>query len=162
MKKDAVVLIYGSGGHKEQMARLYANLAGVLKKKIMFIGLCEKSHELNELSFNFTVPPAREKFSLLKTLFNIPFAIFQTFYFFVLMVCKYNIKLIISTGPGLTVLPVLLGKLFRVKTIFIESWSRFYTASLTGKIMYHLADEFYIQNKSLQKTYPKAKYCGLL
>ena len=46
--------------------------------------------------------------------------------------------------------------------VFFVTWSRFETQSYAGKVMYRIADRFYIQNKSLLKFYPKAIYSGLL
>ncbi|MDD2698435.1 MAG: hypothetical protein PHF17_06500 [Arcobacteraceae bacterium] len=68
---------------------------------------------------------------------------------------KYDVKAVVSTGPGIV---SLFFKIFGKKIVFVETWSRFETKSMTGKI----ADKFYIQNKSLQKHYPKAIYGGLL
>ncbi|HAO9336376.1 TPA: polysaccharide biosynthesis protein, partial [Escherichia coli] len=48
------------------------------------------------------------------------------------------------------------------KVIYIETWSRFTTYSLSGRIMYRLSNKFYIQNKSLLELYPKAIYSGRL
>ncbi|WP_191976308.1 hypothetical protein [Limosilactobacillus reuteri] len=46
------------------------------------------------------------------------------------------------------------------KVIYIESFARITTPSLTGKILYHFADLFIVQWKELLKVYPKAKYFG--
>jgi len=75
---------------------------------------------------------------------------------------NYQVKGLVSTGPGMVVLPAIIFKLLGKKVIFLESWSRFYTPSLTGKIMYRIADTFYIQNETLQSTYPKAIFSGRL
>ncbi len=78
------------------------------------------------------------------------------------LVLKYNIKIIITTGPGMAIPAALVAKLLRVEIIHIETWSRFSTYSLSGRIMYHLADKFYVQNESLLKLYPEAIYSGRL
>jgi UDP-N-acetylglucosamine:LPS N-acetylglucosamine transferase len=95
-------------------------------------------------------------------LLQLPISIILETYFFIKILCKYNIKFIISTGPGIALVPIVLGKFLGKKTIFIESWSRFKSASLTGRAAYYLSSEFFIQNKSLQSVYPKATYSGLL
>ena len=93
---------------------------------------------------------------------NLPISIIEGVYFFMKIISKYNIKFIISTGPGIAIVPIVLGKILGKETVFIESWSRFKSASLTGKIAYYVSSEFFIQNRSLQSVYPKAKYSGLL
>jgi beta-1,4-N-acetylglucosaminyltransferase len=75
---------------------------------------------------------------------------------------KYEIQAIVSTGPGIAIPISLYFKIKGVKIIFIETWSRFETQSLTGKWMYKIADNFYFQNQSLKKIYPNAVWSGLL
>lgn len=68
---------------------------------------------------------------------------------------------IISTGAGPVVPFAIVGKLFfRIHVIFIETITRIRRPSLTGRIMYHIADDFYYQWEPLQKFFPKAKYAG--
>lgn len=67
---------------------------------------------------------------------------------------------IISTG-ALAAFPIcLIGKLFRKKIIFIESYSKTNSGTITGKLVYKFADMFIIQRESLRKIYPKAIYGG--
>lgn len=68
--------------------------------------------------------------------------------------------IIISTGALVTVPLCVLGKLFRKKLIFIESFARVNKPSLSGKLIYPFADLFMIQWETLKKYYPKAIYVG--
>jgi beta-1,4-N-acetylglucosaminyltransferase len=70
--------------------------------------------------------------------------------------------LIISTGAGPIVPLSLVGKLFGIPTIFIETCARINYPSLTGRMMYYLADKFYYQWKSLGNFFPKGIYTGPL
>jgi len=67
-----------------------------------------------------------------------------------------NPKIIISTGAGIAVSFFLIGKIFRKKLIFIESATRVYDLSLSGKICYFFADRFYVRYNRLVKKYPRA------
>ena len=68
--------------------------------------------------------------------------------------------LIITTG-ALSVIPLcMLAKLFRKKLIFIESYAKISSPTLTGKLLYHFSDEFYVQWKEMLKHYPNAIYKG--
>lgn len=78
------------------------------------------------------------------------------------ILCKEKPQLILSTGAGLAVPFALVGKLFRVPFIFIETAAQVTTPSLTGRLMYHLADKFFYQWKPLERHFPKAEYGGLL
>lgn len=75
---------------------------------------------------------------------------------------KFNPSIIISTGAHTCVPMCIVGKIFRKKIIYIESFANIGTKSLTGRIIYPIADVFIVQWKSLQKIYPKAKYEGWL
>jgi hypothetical protein len=46
------------------------------------------------------------------------------------------------------------------KIIYIESFARVYNASLTGRLVYGIADMFLVQSEELLKVYPRAKYVG--
>jgi UDP-N-acetylglucosamine:LPS N-acetylglucosamine transferase len=69
-------------------------------------------------------------------------------------------KILLSAGAAPIVIFCLIGKLFGTKTIFIESFSRLTSPSLTGKIMYRLADIFYYQWETLNEFFPKGKFEG--
>ena len=67
---------------------------------------------------------------------------------------------VITTG-ALSVIPLcVLSKVFKKKLIFIESFAKISSPTLTGKFLYKFADEFYIQWEELKKYYPKAIYKG--
>ncbi len=70
--------------------------------------------------------------------------------------------LVISTGASLAVPFLLASKLFGVRTVFIESISRSSDLSLSGRLVYHLADEFYVQWPECVEGYPKAQYRGVV
>lgn len=67
---------------------------------------------------------------------------------------------IISTGALVTVPICIIGKLHHKKIIYIESFARINSPSLTGKIMYKFADEFIVQWEDMLKYFPKAHYWG--
>jgi UDP-N-acetylglucosamine:LPS N-acetylglucosamine transferase len=71
--------------------------------------------------------------------------------------------LILSTGAGPAVPFSLIGKyLFDTRIVYIETMTSINRPSLTGKIMYYIADIFFYQWRELGVTFPKGKYCGLL
>lgn len=75
---------------------------------------------------------------------------------------KEQPSLILSTGAGPVVPFTLVGKLLRIPTIFIETFTRVTEPSLTGRMMYYLADRFFYQWKTLGRYFPKGTYGGLL
>lgn len=67
---------------------------------------------------------------------------------------------ILSTGAGPVVPFALVGKVLGIPTVFIETVARISSPSLTGRIMYVLADRFFYQWPSLRSYFPKGQYCG--
>lgn len=71
-------------------------------------------------------------------------------------------RAIISTGPGPAVPASMLAKLLGIKVIFIETGSRVYALSSSGRILYRFADLFLVQWPELLPLCPKAIYAGRL
>jgi beta-1,4-N-acetylglucosaminyltransferase len=67
---------------------------------------------------------------------------------------------IISTGSGIAVPGFLIARLQGVPTIYIESYARIHSLSLTGRICYHLSDLFLVQHRDLAKQFRRAIYSG--
>jgi UDP-N-acetylglucosamine:LPS N-acetylglucosamine transferase len=70
--------------------------------------------------------------------------------------------LILSTGAGPVVPFALVGKLLRIPAVFVEEMNRISRPSLTGRIMYRLADFFFYQSPALERFFPKGIYGGPL
>ena len=49
-----------------------------------------------------------------------------------------------------------------VKVAFVESFARVQRLSLTGRLLYPVADVFLVQWPALAKQYPRARYAGIL
>ena len=73
---------------------------------------------------------------------------------------KEKPDLIIATGADASVASCLWGKLFRKKVIYVESFCRPSKPSISGRIVYKIADEFIVQWKEVWKYYPNAKFGG--
>lgn len=67
---------------------------------------------------------------------------------------------VVCTGVLATAPLCLVCKLFGKKLIFIESYAKVKTPTLTGKLLYPFADRFYVQWRELLEFYPKARYVG--
>jgi len=71
-------------------------------------------------------------------------------------------RAIISTGPGPAVPASLLAKCLGIGVIYIETGSRVFALSASGKILYRFADLFFVQWEELLSLHPKAIYAGRL
>ncbi|XP_046879371.1 UDP-N-acetylglucosamine transferase subunit ALG14 homolog isoform X4 [Hypomesus transpacificus] len=74
--------------------------------------------------------------------------------------------MVLCNGPGTCVPLCLAGLLLgtvglkKVVIVYVESICRVETLSLSGKILYHLSDYFFVQWSTLKDKYPKAIYLG--
>jgi beta-1,4-N-acetylglucosaminyltransferase len=112
-----------------------------------------------------TIPRSR---SVGQSWLTTPFTTLYSLVASLALVFKYQPEIILCNGPG-TCLPVCLaGYLLRflavkpTKIIFVESFCRVRSLSLTGKLLYFLADRFVVQWPGLLQKYPRAEYIGQL
>ncbi len=71
-------------------------------------------------------------------------------------------SVVITTGV-LAVIPFCyLAKIFGAKLVFIESYAKISSPTLSGRFLYPVADYSYVQWESMKKFYPKAQYKGVL
>lgn len=155
---STLLVLAGEGGHLAQAERFLAMLEPRTFDSVTLytdnfrkvIKGADKCYELKDL---------RKKSG-----FSLPQVCIHNFlvlrYFFPKLL-KKNVA-VISFGPGVALVPALLAKLFRKRIVHIETWSRFYSQSATGRYMYRIADKFYVQNEELLKLYPNAIYAGRL
>lgn len=73
---------------------------------------------------------------------------------------KERPDLLVSAGAAIAPPFFLAGKLMGCKLIFIEPYDFVNFPSLSGRLVYRLADKFIIQQKCQRKFFPKAEYWG--
>lgn len=76
------------------------------------------------------------------------------------IIVKEKPDFIITTGALIAFPFCVIGKMRGTKIVYIESFARVNDQSLTGRLVYPIADLFLVQWKSLLRFYPKAKYVG--
>ncbi len=67
---------------------------------------------------------------------------------------------IISTGAGIAVPFILLGRFFGIKTLYLESITRNKELSLSGRLVYPFVDKLLVQWPQLAEKYKKAEFKG--
>ena len=68
--------------------------------------------------------------------------------------------MVICTGV-LAMIPLcIIAKLSGKKLIYIESFAKVTSGTLTGKLLYRFADRFYVQWEQMLQIYPKAIFLG--
>ena len=90
--------------------------------------------------------------SLVKLLKNLPFAWNA--------VRRRDPDVIVSTGAGLAVPFFVIGRLLGRRLVYVESLTRSETLSVSGRLVYPLADRFFVQWPQVARRYRKARYRG--
>lgn len=70
--------------------------------------------------------------------------------------------LIFSTGAGIAPPFFFIGKLLGAKLVFLETYDFIDHPTVSGRLIYPLADVFLIQHQLQKRFYPKAKFWGRL
>lgn len=144
--RKKICFIASSGGHFEQLMMLKplmdSNRSFIVTEKTNYsVNTNEKVYYLKQVN--------RHELKF------IPLMILNSFKSLKIFM-KEKPDVIISTG-ALSVIPIcVIGKVFRKKIIFIESFAKITSPTLTGRFIYKFADRFYIQWESLRKFYPNA------
>ena len=73
---------------------------------------------------------------------------------------KEKPDLIVSSGAAAAVPFFYLGKLFKAKTVYIEVFDRIDKPTITGKMVYPVADRFIVQWEEMKSVYKKAVNLG--
>ena len=153
MKK--VTFISSSGGHLSEILQLEPmfkkydfniitektlstkNLTNRFPKKVYYLNFCTRRH-----FFSY----------IIKGTINVV----KSFYLYF----KIKPQYIVTTGVHTAVPFCYIGKLFGSKIIYIETFANSESKTLTGKLIYPIANLFIVQWKSMLKLYPKAIYGG--
>lgn len=163
--QQLIVLAFGEGGHRAQARRLIEKLTeiGPLPRLLC---LTDKGGIALEGSAEIVFSPLRQKSdSSWGTLRRVISGIIRNSarLLQLIRICrKVDAVVMVSLGPAFVVLPALAVRALGGQVVHIETWSRFTTRSMTGRIMYPLANQFWVQNQELIRLYPRATYCGRL
>ncbi len=152
MKNKKICFAASSGGHFEQLMML----TPLMEKYDSFI-ITEKtdyavSKNQKIKTYYMKQVNRKEKTFLPNMIVNS----FKSVYIFI----KERPDYMITTGV-LAIIPMaLIVKLFRKKLIYLESFAKISSPTMTGKLLYKYADRFYVQWEKMLEIYPNAIYKG--
>jgi beta-1,4-N-acetylglucosaminyltransferase len=158
--KPRILCVLGGGGHTTELVELLHQLDG----KFEFVvdkndKLSYKKVGISARLFKTRSLRRMEEVSLFYILINF----FPSFLSAFKILLKSKSNIILTSGPAIAIPFVILGKiLFRKNIIYIETLSRIYSKSISGRMTYLISDLFFIQWKEMKKLYPKAIYAGRL
>jgi UDP-N-acetylglucosamine:LPS N-acetylglucosamine transferase len=92
---------------------------------------------------------------------NIP-NLLRNFVLALRLLARLRPRAIVTTGAGVAVPFCYLGRLFGARVIFIESFSRVSEPSLTARLVYPVAHDFFIQWPALKRYFRRARYEGTI
>lgn len=150
-----VLFIASTGGHLSELLQLKPLFA-----EYDYHLITEKTKSTASLS---DVYPGKVDYLVFGTkdhiftyLFKFIYNCFKSLYFYF----KIRPDFVITTGTHTAVPMCYIAKLFGRKIIFIETIANTRTRTLSGKLVYPLADLFIVQWESLLEVYPRAVYGG--
>lgn len=155
-KKKKVMFISSTGGHLSEMLELeelfpYYDTTIVTEKTKSNLYLKDKYKQVYYLVYG-------TKSHFLTYFFKFIYNFFKSFYLFL----KIKPDVIITTGTHTAVSMCYIGHLFKKKIIFIETLANRTTKTMSGSMIYPIADYFLVQWESMLKLYPKAIYSGFI
>lgn len=149
MKK--VLFIASTGGHLNELLQL-----APLFDKYNYHIITEKDKSTQSLKAKYQEKISYLKYGSRKKVFTYPFVFlfncFKSLYYYI----KIRPEYIVTTGTHTAVPMCYLGKLFGSKIIFIETFANIDTKTLSGKLVYPIANLFIVQWEEMLKLYPKA------
>ncbi|MFD1851640.1 PssD/Cps14F family polysaccharide biosynthesis glycosyltransferase [Oceanobacillus bengalensis] len=152
-QQKKLLLISSVGGHLTQLLQLEP-----LFKNYHYHIVTEKCEVTSELKDQYPVSMlvygARNY--LFRYCFKFSFNVFKTMLIFM----QKRPDIVITTGAHTAVPMCYIAKLFRKKVIFIESFAKSTSPTLSGKMVYPIADLFIVQWESMKEIYPDAIYGG--
>jgi len=155
-----ILVVLGSGGHTAQMLRL-VDLLGDRFEYVYLVGRGDSLSvkKITKKGEVCVVHRARDHGDNVIVTF---FKVIRLFWESLGVIRRTKPEVILSVGPGMAVPISMLGKIFGKKIIFVESWSRVYKGSTSGKIIYRFADLFFVQWPEMKSVYSRGIYAGRL
>ena len=153
MEKNKICFAASTGGHFEQLMMLKP----LMQKYDSFIITEKTTYSVNNnnkeiKTYYVNQVNRKEKMFIANMIINS----IKSIYIFI----KEKPDYMITTGVLATIPMALIVKLFRRKLIYIESYAKITSPTLTGKLLYKYADRFYVQWDKMLEFYPKAIYKG--
>lgn len=149
--KNKVAFVASSGGHLEEISKL----KGIEKRYDSFL-ITEKS--------DFELKNFCEKKYLLPKMDRKQVLFFPKFIWLFIRATQILLKekpdFVITTGALIAYPFCVIGKLMGIKVIYIESFARVNNPSLTGRLVYNMADLFMVQWEDMLESYPKSMLGG--
>ncbi|SDH62948.1 PssD/Cps14F family polysaccharide biosynthesis glycosyltransferase [Alteribacillus bidgolensis] len=152
-KRKKVLFISSVGGHLTQLMQLKPLFEKydyyLVTEKTEVTAAMKKKHPMSFLVYGARNYP-------ISYLFKFSFNCFKSLGIFL----KERPDVVVTTGVHTAVPMCYIAKLFRKKVVFIESFAKTSSPTLSGKLVYPIADLFIVQWETMLEHYPKAIHGG--
>jgi len=150
VKKNKLCFICSSGGHLTELLPLGKKLGKNYKHFWVTFKNPMTENTLENEKYYLVQDPIRNPIIFLKLVLHS-----------MILYLKERPDVVITTGAGMAVPFSLIAKIFGKKLIFIESFCRTNSPSLSGRVLYRFSDKFYVQwEQNLSHYGKKAEYVG--
>ncbi len=150
-ERKKIGFIASSGGHLEEISRLKSIAGGadsfLLTEKSDFKvkNFCDDIFFVGQMN-------RRQLLFLPKFLWLFIYAVF--------FLNREKPDFIVTTGALIAYPFCVVGKFLGIKIVYVESFARVTSPSLTGRLLYNFADLFVVQWEDMLKKYPKSVLGG--
>lgn len=153
MKK--VIFISSTGGHLSELLQLEP-----LFNEVDYRIITEKTKSNLSLKDKYPHRVSLLIYGTKKQFFSYIFKFIANTFKSLRIFLKFKPDYIITTGAHTAVPMAYIAKLFGKKIIYIETMANISSKTLTGRMIYPIANLFVVQWESMLELYPKAVYGG--
>lgn len=150
MSRDPrVLLVCSPGGHLQQMLVL---APAWRDRDHAWVTLCapDTEQELIDEAVTYAWGPTNRSLTKLARNLLLAWRVMR----------EFDPDVVLSTGAALAVPFLILARVRRIRTVYVESFTRVHDLSLSGKLVYPFADEVFVQWPSLAQRRPRARHAG--
>ena len=152
-RKKKVMFISSTGGHLTQLLELKS-----IFEDYNYVLVTEKTDVTKYMKDKYKISYLKygSRKYILKYILVALFNLIKSIFLFI----KFRPQVIVTTGTHTAVPMCYIGKIFGKKIIYIESFAKRNSPTLSGRMIYPIASTFVVQWENMLKFYPKAKYWG--
>lgn len=154
-KMKKVLFISSCGGHLTELLQL-----SPMFEKYNYYLITEKTKDNLNLKNKYKNRISYMIYGTKDHPLTYPFKLLTNCFISLFLFIKIRPEYIVTTGVHTAGPMCCLGKIFKRKIIYIETFANIEKPTITGRLIYKFADLFIVQHKSLLKHYPKAIYGG--
>ena len=152
-----VLFISSTGGHFKELLQLKS----LFPKYDSYI-ITEKTSSSIKLKDEYKEKIGFLLYGTKDHMLTYPFKLFSNCFISLYYFIKFKPQYVVTTGTHTAGPMCCLAKIFRKKVIYIETMANCSTKTITGKLLYPIADLFIVQWESMLELYPNAVYAGFI